>query len=87
MKTLAYIICVFKTLPKIVELEMQNFTEHLKKFSEVEKRVVEQRQIIETIRTLDLTKDEVKMALNKAVEGNYKEVIQALVQYIQKKPK
>jgi len=84
MKTLAYIIRVFKTLPLIVELEIQNFTERLKKFSEVEKRAKEKQEIIQLIRTLDLTKDEVKVALNEAVEGNYKGVIQSLVQYIQK---
>lgn len=80
MKILAYIICVFKSLPNIVTLEIENFTEHLKKFSEVEKRTIEQRQIIETIRTLDLKKVEHLIALDKAIEGNYKEVIQILVQ-------
>lgn len=84
MKTLAYIICVFKSLPKIVELEMENFAEHLKKFSEREKRYIEQKEIIETIRTLDLTKEDVMVALDKAIEGNYIGVIQILVQSIQK---
>lgn len=84
MKRLAYIICAFKSLPKIVELEMENFTEHLKKFSEREKRAIEQKKIIETIRTLDLKKEEHVIALDKAIEGNYKEVIQILVQSIHK---
>jgi len=49
-----------------------------------QKTVLEQRKIIETIRTLDTTKNEATQALNKAVEGNNAEVIRILVQYIQK---
>lgn len=52
-----------------------------------QKTVLEQRKIIETIRTLDTTKNEATQALNKAVEGNNAEVIRILVQYIQKSSK
>lgn len=84
MKKIAYIICCLKTLPLIIELEMQNFTEHLKRFSEVEKRAIEKYEIIETIKTLDLSKEDIQVALNNAISGDYKETIQSLVQYIHK---
>lgn len=49
-----------------------------------QKTVLEQRKIIETIRTLDMTKEEATQALNEAIEDNNTEVIRILVQYIQK---
>jgi len=77
MKTLAYIICVFKSLPKIVELEMENFAEHLKKFSEREKRYKEQKEIIQDVidRLLylpnkDLEQYKKQLNLTKNIETN-----------------
>lgn len=84
MKLIAYIITAFKSIPKIVELEMQNFEEHLSKLGTHTKRDFERREIINLIRTLNLEKEELRSALDKATEGNNKEVIRLLVQYIHK---
>lgn len=83
-KIIAIIIAYFVTIPKIVMLEIRNFEHHLKQFSEVEKRAMEQRKIIDLIKTLDIKKEDIRMALNGAAEGNYQEVITALIWYINK---
>lgn len=83
-KIIAIIIAYFVTIPKMVALEIRNFEHHLKQFSEVEKRAMEQRKIIDLIKTLDIKKEDIRMALDGVIESDYEKAITALVLYINK---
>lgn len=83
-KIIAIIIAYFVTIPKIVMLEVQTFEHHLNKFNNIEKEHVEQRKIIDLIKTLDVKKEDVRMALDGVIEGDYEKAITALVMYINK---